>query len=236
MSGIFKIPYSKVTIGDSEIKAVTDWLKSGWLTTGIKSFEVEKKFAEFVGSSFAVAVSSCTAALHLSLLALGVQKDGEVIMSPMTFVSSANVVEYCNVRPVFVDIDPHTFSITPNAIEKAITNKTKAIIVVHYAGLPCEMDEINRIASKYHIPVIEDAAHAIGAVYNGKIIGNTNNLVCFSFYPTKSMTTGEGGMITTNNNKIIRKIQKLRLHGMNHDAWERYGNSKKLRYDVDCVG
>ena len=236
MNNNYKIPYSKVSIEEDEINAVIDCLKSGWLTTGEKTFNFEKKFSEYVNSSYALAVSSCTAAIHLSLLALGIQKNNEVILSSMTFVSVANVIEYCGAIPVFVDIDPHTFNMTAENIEKAINKNTKAIIVVHYAGHPCDMDEINSIASRYDIPVIEDAAHAIGTEYREKIIGDSNNLVCFSFYPTKTITTVEGGMITTNNDIYIEKIKKMRLHGMSHSAWERYGNSKKWYYDVDCVG
>ena len=236
LSNSYRIPYSKVSIDNNEINAVSECLQSGWLTTGNRSFEFERQFAKFVGSSYSLAVSSCTAALHLSLVALGIQKDDEVILSPMTFVSTANVIEYCGAKPVFVDIDSHTFNMTAKAIEKAITTRTKAIIVVHYAGHPCDMDEINRIALMHKIPIVEDAAHAIGSVYKNKIIGNSNNLVCFSFYPTKSMTTGEGGMITTNNEEFIERLKKLRLHGMSKDAWERYGNSRKWGYDIDCIG
>lgn len=236
MKNILQIPYSKITIDAGEIDAAINCMKSGWVTTGQKSFLFEKAFSEYVGSRYGVAVSSCTAALHLSLIVLGVHAGDEVIMSPMTFVSSANVVEYCNAKPVFADIDSHTFNITSESIEKVITKKTKAIIVVHYAGHPCDMDSINELAQKFHIPVIEDAAHAIGSVYRGKKIGNSNNLVCFSFYPTKSITTVEGGMITTNNEEYIEQLKRLRLHGMDRDAWKRYGKTSRWEYDVDEIG
>jgi len=230
------IPFGKPEIDENEIDAVVSCMKSGWLTTGRKTAEFEEVFGHYIGSTVNVAVSSCTAALHISLIASGVSYGDEVITTPLTFVSTLNVIEHIGATPVLVDISKDTFNIDPHQIEKAITKKTVAIIVVHYAGHPCDMNAINQIATKYNLVVIEDAAHALGARYNGKYIGDSENLVCFSFYPTKNITTAEGGMISTNNDKYRTKLLQLRLHGLSTDAWKRYTNTGSWIYDVTEPG
>jgi len=230
------IPYALPDIGDEEISSVVNTLKSGWLTMGPKTFEFEKSITDYIGAKHAIAVNSCTAALHLSLIAAGVGPGDEVITTPFTFAATGNVIAHTGAKPVLVDIDPETFNIDPVEIKKAINFKTKAIIPVHYAGQPCNMREILDFSNKRGIIVIEDAAHAIGAQYRGRKIGNLNSLsTCFSFYATKNMTTGEGGAITTNDDVFAEKVRKLRLHGISKDAWKRYGGGS-WRYDIEECG
>jgi len=230
------LPYFQPSIGKEEIKEVVKTLKSGWLTMGPKTIEFEKLIAKYTGAKYAIAVNSCTAALHLSLIALGIGEGDEVIITPFTFAATANVIIQVGAKPVFVDIKKDTYNIDPEEIEKSITTKTKAIIPVHYAGQPCEMDKIMKIAKKHNLFVIEDAAHAIGAEYKGRKIGTIGDLTCFSFYATKNMTTGEGGAITTNNKKLAEKIEILRLHGMSRDAWKRYSKKGSWYYEIEECG
>ncbi|MCD6514221.1 MAG: DegT/DnrJ/EryC1/StrS family aminotransferase [Candidatus Odinarchaeota archaeon] len=218
-----KIPFSPPYITDDDIKAVVSVLKSGWLSMGPLTIEFEKMFARYIGSKHAISTNSCTSALFLSLKALGVKTGDEVITTPFTFAATANTIVHCGAEPIFVDIDEKTYNIDPEKIEEKITEKTKAIVVVHYGGQPADMKKINKIGKQYQIPIIEDAAHAVGSCYeNGKKVGNTDNIVCFSFYPTKPMTTGEGGMITLKDDILAEEIRKLRLHGINRNAWNRY--------------
>jgi len=203
---------------------------------GPKTIEFEKLIAKYTGAKYTIAVNSCTAALHLSLIALGIGEGDEVITTPFTFAATANVIIQVGAKPVFVDIKKDTYNIDPEEIEKAITSKTKAIIPVHYAGQPCEMDKIMKIAKKHNLFVIEDAAHAIGSEYKGRKIGTIGDLTCFSFYATKNMTTGEGGAITTNNKKLAEKIAILRLHGMSRDAWKRYSKKGSWYYEIEECG
>jgi len=229
------IPYCQADIGDEEISAVTEVLRSGWLTMGERTLEFERLLAEYVGTEDAVAVNSCTAALHLSLLALGIEGGDEVITTPFTFAATANVIVHTGAKPVFADIDRNTYNIDPDEIIKKITPRTKAIIPVHYAGLPCDMDAISEIARDYRLHVVEDAAHAIGASYKGRKIGLLSDATCFSFYATKNMTTGEGGMITTNNKWLADRIRILRQHGMSNNAWNRYSDNGNWYYEItDC--
>ena len=230
------IPYCLPLIGEEEIREVVDTLKSGWLTMGPKTIEFEKLIAEYVGAKHAIAVNSCTAALHLSLIALGIGKGDEVITTPYTFASTANVIIHVGAKPVFVDIKMDTYNIDPEKIRKAVTPKTKAIIPVHYAGQPCDMKEILEIAEDYGLYVIEDAAHAIGAEYEGRKIGTFGTTTCFSFYATKNMTTGEGGAITTNDDELADKLRILRLHGISKDAWKRYSSTGSWYYEVEECG
>ncbi len=230
------IPFSKPSFNYKDKKAVIKCLNSGWVTTGKKTFEFENDFKGFVNSKYAIAVSSCTAALHLALLAIGVGDGDEVITTPMTFVSTVNVIEMCGATPRFVDVSEETLLIEHEKLEDVINEKTKAILLVHYAGNPCDLDYVNDIAKKHNIEIIEDAAHAIGSRYKNRMIGDSDNLVCFSFYPTKNMTTCEGGMITTNSDKYIEKLKKMRLHGLSLDAWKRYTNKGNWKYDVDVLG
>ena len=201
---------------------------------GHKTKEFEEKFSEYIGVNHSIAVNSCTAALFLSLKVLNIKENDEVITTPFTFTATANTIVHCNAKPIFVDIDDKTYNIDASKIEDKITAKTKAIIIVHYGGQPADMKKINAISNEYEIPVIEDAAHATGSYYsNGKKVGRSNNLTCFSFYATKPMTTGEGGMITTNNKGFTDKLKILRLHGISVEAWKRYINPKaSWYYDV----
>jgi len=226
------LPPFRPTIEDEEIKEVINTLKTDWITTGPKTKKFEDLFKKYVDSKNAIALSSCTAALHLSLIAAGVDEGDEVITSPFTFTSTANVVIHQRAKPVFVDIKKDTYNIDPEKIEEAITDKTKAIIAVHYAGQPCEMDEILKIAKKNDLLVIEDAAHATGSKYKGKKIGSIGDFTCFSFYAIKNITTAEGGMITTNNDELAEKIRILSLHGISKDAWKRYSQAGSWYYEV----
>ncbi|GAH39721.1 unnamed protein product, partial [marine sediment metagenome] len=208
------LPYAQQWIDECDIKAVTEVLKSDWLTTGPKVYEFEREFASYVGSKYAVAVSSGTAALHTAVFATGISKGDEVITTPITFAASANCVLYQGGKPVFADIDKKTYNIDPVEIEKRITDKTKAIIPVDYTGQPCDIDKINKIATKHDLVVIEDASHAIGAKYKDRKVGSLSNLSTFSFHPVKHITTGEGGMITTDSEEMYEKMLSFRNHGM----------------------
>lgn len=211
------IPYGRQTIDDDDIQAVCEVLRSDFLTTGPKVGEFEKTVAEYVGAKYAVAVSNGTAALHVACLAAGISNGDEVITTPITFAASANCVLYCGGVPVFADINTRTYNIDPDDIEKKITSKTKAIIPVHFTGQPCDLDTIHAIAAKNNLIVIEDAAHALGAEYKGKKIGGLSDMTVFSFHPVKHITTGEGGMITTNNKQLFERLKLFRTHGITRD-------------------
>ena len=212
------IPYGKQTIDDDDIQAVVDVLKSDYLTTGPKITQFEKTVAEYVDVRYAVAISNGTAALHAACFAAGIGEGDEVITTPITFAASANCILYCGGVPVFADIDPHTYNIDSKDIEKKITNKTKAIIAVHLAGQPCDMDEIHRIAKKHNLVVIEDGAHALGSVYKRKKIGSLSDMTTFSFHPVKPITTGEGGMIVTNDASLYQRLLLFRSHGITRNS------------------
>lgn len=226
------LPFCLPTIGDDEINEVVETLKSGWITTGPKTQKFEEMFKEYIGSKHAIALSSCTAGLHLSLVASGVGSGDEVITSPFTFAATANVVVHQGAKPVFVDIDEETYNIDPEKIEDKISDKTKAIIPVHYAGQSCEMDEILKIAGAHEITVIEDAAHAVGSKYKGRNIGTLGDLAAFSFYATKNLTTAEGGMVTTDNDEFADNMRTWRLHGMSKGAWKRYSARGSWYYEI----
>lgn len=229
------LPFHQPSIDEEEINEVIDTLKSGWITMGPKTIELEKLIAEYIGTKHSIAVNSCTAALHLSLIALGIGRYDEVITTPFTFASTGNVIVHTGAKPVFVDIIRDTYNIDPEKIKEAITPKTKAIIPVHYAGQPCDMKSIIDIAEDNNLFVIEDAAHAIGAEYNNKKIGSFGITACFSFYATKNMTTGEGGAITTDNDKVAEQLRLLRLHGISKDVWNRYSDKGNWYYEImDC--
>ena len=217
---------------------VVDTLKSGWITTGPKSINFERKIARYCNAKYALAVNSCTAALHLALESVGLKKGDEVITSPYTFASTAHTILYTGAKPVFVDIEPDTFNIDPRHIEEKITKKTKVIMPVHYGGHPCDMGPIMRLARKFNLRVIEDAAHAIGAKYKNKKIGSIGDITCFSFYVTKNITTAEGGMLVTNNKAIEEKARILSMYGIS-DArriWGRYAPKGSWYYDVKYLG
>ncbi len=207
------ISVAKPLIGEEEIKEVEKVLKSGFIAQGPKVAEFEEAFASYIGVKHAIAVSSGSTALHLSLLAAGVKKDDEVITTPFSFAATGNCALYVGAKPVFVDINPKTFNLDPELIEKAITKKTKAILPVHLYGQPAQMERINVIAKKHDLLVIEDAAQAHGAMIKDEMVGSMGDMACFSFYPTKNMTTSEGGMITTNNSEMAEMARILRAHG-----------------------
>ena len=211
------IPYGKQSIDEDDIQAVVEVLKSDYITTGPKIEEFEKVVTDYVGAKYAVAVSNGTAALHLACLAAGIKESDEVITTPITFAASANCILYCGAKAVFADINPVTYNIDPADIRRKITDKTKAIIPVHFTGQPCEMDEIHAIAKEYNLFVIEDAAHALGADYKGRMIGSLSDMTIFSFHPVKHITTGEGGMITTNDANIYEKLKLFRTHGITRE-------------------
>lgn len=208
------IPYGKQSINEEDIQAVIDVLRSEYITTGPKIVEFEKTVADYVGAKYAVAIANGTAALHAACFAAGITKGDEVITTPITFAASSNCVLYCGAKPVFADIKKDTYNIDPDDIQRKITNRTKAIIAVHYTGQPCSMDEIYNIAKKHNLIVIEDAAHALGADYKGKKVGSISDMTTFSFHPVKHITTGEGGMITTNNENLYKRLVLFRSHGI----------------------
>ncbi len=235
-----QVPFHKTHTTDEEIEAVVDTIKSGWLTTGPKVVEFEQKFKEYIGCGEAVCLNSATAALHLALKAIGLKEGDEVIVPTNTFVATAEVVTYFNAKPVLCDIEEDTHNIDVSKIEALITPKTKAIIPVHFAGQPCDMDEIyskvegRRAKGEGKIFIIEDAAHAIPSSYKGVKIGvlPKTDITCFSFYATKTLSTGEGGMATTNNPDFTKNMRINRLHGIDRDAWDRYTSKGSWYYEI----
>ncbi len=230
-----KVEFYKHNIDQKDVDNVTEVLKSTFLTTGEVVDEFEGKFSRYLGCKFTVGVTSCTAALHLSLLAYGIGRGDEVITTPMTFVATANSIIHAGGTPVFVDVEEETGNIDANLIEGAITPKTKAIIPVHLWGQMCDMKRIREIAHRRQLVVIEDAAHAIEATRDGIRVGQLGDTACFSFYPTKSITSGEGGAISTNDKVVAKKLKMLRLHGMSESAAERY-SKKYQHWDMEILG
>lgn len=230
-----KIPFYIPWITEEDRKAVSEALKSRWLTGGPKVIHFEKIFADYIDVKHAVAVSSCTAALHLAMRVLNIKPGDEVIVPDFTFAATANAPIFCGAKPIFVDINEKTFSVSPEDILNRITRKTKAIIPVHYGGQPCDMKEILEIAEDYKLYVVEDCAHSLGAEYKDKKTGNLGIMGCFSFYPTKILTTLEGGMITTNDKDLARRLRILREHGMTKSASERESDATWY-YDVVDLG
>lgn len=224
--------FGKPCLGPAEEQEVLDTLRSGWIGTGPKALRFERMFAEYVDAKHALAVNSCTAALHLALMASDIGPGDEVITTPLTFAATTNVIIHAGARPVFADIDPHTLNIAPVNIERAITERTRAIIVVHFGGLPCPMAEIMALARERGLVLIEDAAHAVGARYEGRMIGGLGNLACFSFYANKNLTTAEGGMVTTDDENVAERIAVLRLHGLSRHAWQRYTTRRLMLSDA----
>ena len=230
------LPYGTQWFDEEEINEVIDTLKSDWITTGPKMRLFEDNFKNYIGSKYGVAINSGTAALHISTSSIDIKPGDEVITTPLTFVASANCVVYRGGTPIFTDIKKNTYNIDPNEIKKKITPKTKAIIPVHFAGQPCDMDEIGEIAEKNDLFVIEDAAHAIDAKYKGKKIGIISDLTIFSFHPVKNITTAEGGMVTTDNDKLYEKLLMFRTHGISKNAAKRFGKSGGYYYDMQYLG
>ncbi len=230
------IPFHRPSIGQEEMDAVQQVLASGWLTTGRVAMEFEQQFASYIGCKHALAVNSCTAALQLALDAIGLQVGDEVLVPSYTFTATAEVVTYFCARPVLCDSLPGGFNLDPVDAERRITSKTRAIIPVHIAGEACDMDAIHELARRRNLHVIEDAAHAIPTSHKGRRVGTISELTAFSFYTTKTITTGEGGMLTTNDDKHAERISLMRLHGIGRDAWKRYAKTGSWFYEVQEAG
>ena len=230
------VPFSRPWIDDTEIEAVSQVLASKWISTGNRVREFERAFAEYLGVKHAIAVSSCTAALHLSLVVAGIGRGDEVITTPYTFTATAEAIRYVDAKPVFVDIHPDTLNIDTSKIEQAVTSRTKAILPVHIAGVPCDMDALQEICNTHNLTLIDDAAHAIPTEYKGQYIGNLGDLSAFSFYANKNLTTGEGGMITTNSDAFAELLRTMRLHGIDKDAWSRQSQRNIWHYDIATEG
>lgn len=230
------LPFHRPWIDDSEIAEVVDTLRSGWLTMGPKTVAFEERFAAYVGAKHAVAVSSATAGLHLALDAIGLKPDDEVITSDYTFTSTAAVVIHLGARPILVDVDPRTLTMDPEDVARKITSRTRAIIPVHLAGTPCDMDDLLELASRHGLAIIEDAAHALPTHYKDRMVGSIGDFSVFSFYATKNITTGEGGMITTDSDEYAERFRVRRLHGITRDAWKRYTSEGTWYYEVAYPG
>lgn len=230
------VPFYRPDIGEEEIAAVVDTLRSGWLTVGPRTQEFEEKFARAVGAPHAVAVSSGTAALHLALDALDLEPGDEVITSTLTFAATGATIVHSGARPVLVDCMRDTLNIDPEDVARKVTPRTRAVVPVHFAGQPAAMDEILEVAQKHRLKVVEDAAHALPARYRGRAVGTVGDVTAFSFYATKNLTTGEGGMLTLTDATVADRLRSRRLHGMSRDAWRRYSVQGSWRYDVSYPG
>ena len=226
------IPFHCADVGEGEAQAAAEVIRSGWLTMGPKTIEFEQKFASYVGAKHAIGVSSCTAGLHLALDAIGLKQGDEVLVPTTTFTATAEVVAYFKARPVLVDVDAVSLCMDPADAERRITAQTRAVIPVHYAGQPCDMEAIQDIAKRHGLRVIEDAAHSLPASYHGVRVGAISELTAFSFYATKTLTTGEGGMVTTDDDALAARIRMMRLHGIGRDAWKRYSAEGSWYYEV----
>lgn len=231
-----RVPFHRPAVDEAEVEAVSAVVRSGWLTMGPKTLEFERAFASYTGARHGVAVSSGTAALHLALEAAGLAAGEEVLLPTTTFTATAEVVTYLGARPVLVDIDPVTMNIDPVEAARRVTRRTRAMIPVHLAGQPCEMNEIHELAQRHGFDVIEDAAHALPASYATRRIGTLSTATAFSFYATKPLSTGEGGMITTEDEKLAERMRVMRLHGISRDAWKRYTAEGSWRYEVMAAG
>jgi len=231
-----EVPFFRADIGDEEIDSVIQTLKSGWLTSGPKVKQFETEFAEFVGAKYAIAVNSATAGLHLALEAHQIGPGDEVLVPTVTFAATAEVVIHLGARPVLVDCDPATLNICLEDMKRKTTSKTRAIMPVHYAGQPCPMDEIGEFAKEKNLVVIEDSAHAFPAAYKGRMIGSLSPVTCFSFYANKTITTGEGGMITTDDEALANRMRQMSLHGLSRSAWNRFGAKGSWYYEIEAPG
>ncbi|MBI1994156.1 MAG: DegT/DnrJ/EryC1/StrS aminotransferase family protein [Deltaproteobacteria bacterium] len=230
------LPLARPTLGEEEIQEVVETLRSGWLTTGPKVERFEGRFKEYLGIQEAVAVSSGSAGLHLALLAAGVGAGDEVITTSMSFAATANAIVLCGAKPIFADCDPDTLNIDLRGVEARITEKTKAIVPVHFAGQSCAMDELMEIARRRAVPLIEDAAHALGTEYKGRKIGALGDMAVFSFHPIKTITTGEGGMVVTSNKEWAERMRLLRFHGISTSAWQRHAGGGSAQYSIQLPG
>ena len=230
------LPFSRPNLGDAEIQAVVETLESGWITTGPRTEKFAAAFLDYVGGRFAVPVSSATAGLHVALLALGVGPGDEVVTTPMTFVATLNTIVHCGAVPVLVDVDAATLQIRVERVEERLTPRTKAIVPVHFAGQPSDLDPLMALSASRGIAVLEDAAHAVGTEYRGRRIGSFPTTSVFSFHPNKNMTTGEGGMIVTGDERVFERASLLKFHGMDREAWKRFAKEGSPRYDVAVPG
>lgn len=230
------LPYNQPSIDEDEIAAVVETLRSGWLTTGPRTRQFEERFAAYAGAEHAVALSSATAALHLALIAAGIGPGDEVILPTYTFAACGHVVVHLGATPVLVDSSADDLNIDPAAIERALTPRTRAVMAVHFAGQPCRMDEILALCQRHRLFLLEDAAHAVGARYRDQLVGSIGDATAFSFYATKNLTTGEGGMLTTNRADVAETARLYALHGMSRDAWKRYGRGGAWFYEVVAPG
>ena len=230
------LPFSRPSIGEEEIQEVVEVLRSGWITTGPRVQGFEQEFAEYLRVPHALAVTSCTAGLHLALLAHGIGPGDEVITPAMTWPATANAVEFVGARPVFADVAPGTLQATPKTLAAALPRATRAILPVHFAGQACDLDGIAELARRRGLLVIDDAAHAVGTEHRGLRIGAGGNTTCFSFHPIKNMTTGEGGMITTADAELAERLRLLRFHGVSRDSWARYSDTNAVRHETLLPG
>jgi dTDP-4-amino-4,6-dideoxygalactose transaminase len=230
------LPFARPSIGQAEIDELLDSIQSGWITTGPKTERFATMFAEYVGGRFAVPLSSATAGLHVALLAHGIGPGDEVITTPMTFAATANLIVLVGATPVLADIDRYTLQIRVEEIARKITPKTRAIIPVHYVGQPVDLDPILELAAQHGLVVIEDAAHAAGTEYKGRRIGSFPTTSVFSFHPNKNITTGEGGMLVTPDERIFERASLLKFHGMDRNAWKRFSKTGSPRYDIALPG
>ncbi len=230
------LPFSRPSLGPEEIHEIIDSIQSGWITTGPKVERFAEDLARYVGAPFVAPLSSATAGLHLALLAHGIGPGDEVITTPLTFAATANVVVLVGATPVFADIDRKTFQIRADEVEKKITSRTRAVIPVHFAGQPVDLDPLINLAKRRGLVLIEDAAHAIGTEYKGKRIGSFETTAVFSFHPNKNITTGEGGAVATFDEEVYRAVSLLRFHGMDKNAWKRFDKSGSSRYDITMPG
>jgi perosamine synthetase len=231
-----QVPFYRPDVGEEEISAVVETMRSGWLTVGPQTQKFEQAFAQAIGAGHAVALSSCTAALHLALDALDLQPGDEVITSTVTFTATGAAIVHAGARPVLVDCTADTLNLDPDDVARKVTARTRALIPVHLAGHPAPMDELLEIARQHRLTVIEDAAHALPASYRGRQIGTLGDMTAFSFYATKNLTTGEGGMLTLADAALADRLRTRRLHGMSRDAWRRYSAEGSWRYDVSYPG
>ena len=230
------LPFASPSVGQEEIDGVAECLRSGWLTTGRKVRAFEEDFRAYIGCRHALAVSSCSAALHLALEAVGVREGDEVVTSPMTFTATAAAIEHLGARPVFADCEADTLNLDSRLLEERIGPKTRAILPIHFGGAACDMDAILAAARGHGLAVVEDAAHALPTRYCGRLIGTIGDVTCFSFYVTKNVTTGEGGMVTTERDEYAERMRLMHLHGMSRDAWRRYTENGAWSYEVLAPG
>ena len=230
------LPLSRPTLGEEEIREIIDVIKSGWITSGPRVKRFEEEFSRYVGARHAVAVNSCTAALHVALLAHGIGPGDEVVTSSMTWSATANMIEVTGAKPVFADVDRDTLQVTSETVAAAVTERTRAILPVHFAGQACDLDGLAANATPRGLTIIQDAAHAVGTEFCGRRVGSDGITACFSFHPIKNITTGEGGMITTDSDELAEKLRLLRFHGVNRDAWSRYGKVDSPRYETVTPG